>query len=139
MTTPTTSARIRFAPLYEKDAPKTFVFTGCVIRRFSAAFFDAVTFVTLLIALLFVLSLPFPKDDTGVVHMPSFLFVGSVITCFMGYLYLPELFFRQTLGMYLFNVVLVCPSTLPVWASLLIRRGVNAVEFLIIRMGCITL
>lgn len=89
--------------------------TGCICRRFTAASIDV-----LIVAVVVVfLGIEGTSNLAGLFNLSLLLVV----------LFLPEFLWRQTIGMFICNiVVLVPPQSHPI-GSLLIRRLLNLLEF----------
>ena len=116
------SRNFDFAPL--RDDPSRAIYTGCIVRRFCAAFVD-VALVLLLMILLAVLFDEDPDPDRISVHgWPAA--VGLVLP--LALLYGMEYLYRQTPGMALFGVILLAPMDRPAWYSLLVRKLLQLME-----------
>jgi hypothetical protein len=101
-----------------KEEEGHFTYSCCITRRFAAVLFD-IFFLTIFFSLVNItLGCPNLESIAVAINLPLLFII----------MYLPELFFGQTLGMLIFDVIVLTPKKRPSWQSLIIRRLVNLVE-----------
>lgn len=100
---------------FSKGGDSCYIYTGCIVRRFTAALVD-----TVLIFLFFILfGVEGDGDINGYINFLLYLWITVV----------PEFAFRQSLGMYLCGIVVIVPPSEDPKTALLIRKVMNMVEF----------
>lgn len=107
---------------FRTDKP-ALVFRGCIVRRFSSAVIDVLVIGSIFAC--WALSDDHPQPTSEPSNAVEYV-VGLLL---LSAYYLPELLFRQTLGMWLMNLVVIPPPGRRQWISLLIRKTVNLLEF----------
>ena len=115
--------RLESDQLVTSEAGSERVYTGSVARRFCASFLDfCLACGVLELGLIVITELDVPVEADLV--FVALFFPGTYFI-----LYLCELFFRRTLGMLLFGLIVLPPRHRHAWAWLLIRKVGNFIEF----------
>ena len=99
------------------DNSDSSVYTGCISRRYLSATIDTI----LSLAVLLVFGIEGYSSIAGVVNL-------CFILCL---LLLPEILWRQSIGMFVCNIVVIVPPNQKPIQSLLIRKFINLIEFVL--------
>ena len=100
-----------------REDPDFFVYTGSITRRYISAIIDSI----IVIIFLMCFGLQGDNEIYGIINLVLLLIVTT----------LPEFITRQTIGMYICNLVVIVPPTEDPKKALLIRKIMHLIEFVL--------